>query len=160
MITLPDYLMGRDALYPESLADNLIANAERLLPKINALLTHAAQDGVYPGIDSRTGTPVASGWRPPHINDRTANAAKQSTHLTMNGIDVQDTADRSLARWCLLNLPLLEKYGLWMEDPQWTGGADPWVHLQQLAPGSGRRVYRPTQAPPLAAALVEQGGTA
>jgi len=85
------------------------------------------------------------------VNARTANAAKASTHLTGQGCDLQDHLDRRLAVWCLRNLYALESIGLWMEDPRWTGGTgnkDPWLHVQTRAPGSGRRVFAPSSAPP------------
>ena len=150
MITLADYLMGRATEHGDEITPTMRDDAERLLLRTNALLTMAAQDGVYPGLDARTDTPVASGWRPKGINDRTANAAKQSRHLTMQAIDLRDTEDRALARWCIAHLDALAHLGLWMERPQWTAT---WVHLQSIPPISGRRVYVPTQAPPLCAAL-------
>lgn len=153
MITWEDYLMGRDAEHGDEITQAMRDDAALLLKRVNALLTMAAIDGVYPGIDQHTGTPVASGWRPAHINDRTANAAKGSNHITMRAIDVQDTPDRAIARWCLAHIDVLINLGLWIERPQWTGGADPWVHFQKVPPGSGHRVYVPTQAPPLCAAL-------
>ena len=157
-ITLPDYWMGRDAKYPRDLSYEIIATAKVLLERVNALLQDFADDT---GLDVRQ---VASGWRPRGVNDATANAAVGSTHLTGQGIDLRDTANRDLARWCLANLDTLEAIGLWMEDPQWTwhekAGGAPWVHLQIRPPGSGRRVYVPSAKPPLAAKLREQGGVA
>ncbi len=158
-ITLADYWMGRDAEYAQELTDGIWANARRLLTSVNALLALAAEDGVSPGVDSRTGTWVSSGWRPRAVNDRTSHAGKRSTHIMGLGIDIQDTPDRALARWCLAHAGkggLLEQLGLYMERPQWTGGADPWVHLQKIPPGSGRRVYIPSSDPALAAALPEE----
>lgn len=160
MIALHDYWMGRNITYAGELTPEIRRNAESLLGKVNALLAQAAVDGVSPAIDQVTRTPVASGWRPLGVNARTANSGKASTHITGRGIDLQDTPHRDLARWCLRNLDALEDLGLYMEDPQWTGGRDPWVHLQLVPPGSGKRVYVPSNSPALAAALVEQGGTA
>lgn len=156
MISYEDYLMGREKKYRHEITQDMEENAGMLLARVNLLISWAAADGVFPGIDSKTGTHVASGWRPTEINARTSNAGKASKHITMQGIDVQDTPDRTLARWCLRNLASLEEIGLWMEDPQWTGGADPWVHFQSVPPGSGRRVYVPSSAPPLAEKLPEQ----
>lgn len=160
MITNEQYFMGRDAKYPAELTAEIRHNAGVLVGKVNTLLAMAETEGIVPGFDQVTGTHVASGWRPAGVNERTANAAKTSKHLTGQGVDLQDSAGRALARWCLRNLDALEDLGLWMEDPQWTGGRDPWVHLQTVPPGSGKRVYVPSTAPALAAALVEQGGTA
>lgn len=158
IITLDDYWMGRDATYRDQLTCEIIANAQMTVERANALLVLAAADGVEPGINNVTGTYVASGWRPPAINEVTANAAAASKHLLGMAIDIKDQfARRAFARWCLTHLANLEEIGLWMEDPQWT---PTWVHVQIVPPGSGRRVYVPSAAPPRVAKLIEQGGTA
>jgi hypothetical protein len=97
------------------------------------------------------------------VNARTANAAEFSSHITAEGIDPQDHADRRIARWCLRNLNRLAEIGLWMEDPRWCVVLDQhgkevdwWVHWQSRPPRSGRQVYIPNSNPPLAAALPEQ----
>lgn len=153
MIILADYWMGRDQKYAAQLTDQIRDNAADLLGKINLLLSWAANDGVRPALDRDTGTHVASGWRPPAVNDRTSNAANGSKHLTGDGGDLADTGTRDLARWCLRNLDALEEIGLWMEDPRWT---PTWVHLQRLPPKSRRRVYIPSEKPPLCSPLPEQ----
>lgn len=159
-VSIEQYWMGRDVSFARELTGGIRVNAEELLGRVNLLLERAAAEGVEPGVDQMTGNAVASGWRPHGINDRTLNAAATSKHITAQAVDLQDNAHRDLARWCLRNLDVLEELELWMEDPRWTGGADPWVHLQMVPPGSGRRVYVPSTAPPRAAALIEQGGTA
>jgi hypothetical protein len=150
-LTLTDYWMGREVKYSRELTYDIIANAKVLLERVNTLLGRFADET---GIEIER---VASGWRPKGINDATANAAATSRHLTGEGIDLRDTANRDLARWCLANLDALELIGLWMEDPQWT---PTWVHLQSRPPKSERRVYVPSTKPPLAAKLREQGGVA
>lgn len=158
MMLIPaDYWMGRDASHPRDLTEDIRANAAELLGRVNLLLAWAYNDHVTPALDASTGTHVASGWRPPAINDATAHAAKQSRHLTGEAIDLRDNGTRDLARWCMNNLDALEEIGLWMEDPQWT---PTWVHLQIVPPGSRRRVYCPSTHPPLAAKLPEQEGGA
>lgn len=156
MITLPDYWMGRDQKYVAQLTDQIRDNAAELLGRVNLLLSWAYKDGVRPALDATTGNHVASGWRPPAVNDATSNAAAYSKHLTGEAIDLRDHGTRDLARWCLCNLSDLEEIGLWMEDPQWTPS---WVHLQIVPPGSRRRVYCPSSRPPLAAKLPEQEGS-
>lgn len=146
MIDLRSYYSGRDTAYPDELTLDVARNASHLLASVNTLLKCAEADGV-------TAIGVASGWRPRGVNDRTANAAKSSTHITGRGIDLRDHEDRRLARWCLRHLDALEKLSLWMEDPRWTPS---WVHLQSVPPGSGKRVYIPSSAPALALALPEQ----
>lgn len=150
MIRPADYWMGRDATHAADLADATRTNAAELLGRANLLLAWAARDNVR-------ATTVASGWRPPAINDATANAAAKSRHLTGEAIDLRDNGTRDLARWCLKNIDALEEIGLWMEDPQWT---PTWVHLQIVPPGSHRRVYCPSSKPPLVARLPEQDGAA
>jgi hypothetical protein len=153
MITLEQYWMGRDLEYAHELTGGIRAAAEELVGKVNLLLNFAEADGVTPGFDQVTGTHVASGWRPAAVNERTSNAAAASRHLTGQAVDLQDTPDRALAAWCLANLPDLKNCGLWMERPMWTGGRDPWVHLQSVPPRSGRRVFIPSTMPPRAQAL-------
>ena len=158
MLIHDDYFMGRDRAYPEHLTDEIRTNAAELLGRVNLLLTWAMRDNVRPALDARTISHIASGWRPPEINDVTANAAKASRHLTGEAIDLRDTGTRDLARWCLRNLDALEEVGLWMEDPQWTHQppGHPWVHLQIVPPKSRNRVYIPSARPALAAKLPEQ----
>lgn len=158
VLTLEDYWMGRDVRYPEALTAEIRANAARLLASVNILLEVAEKEGVPIGVDEKTGTPIASGWRPPAVNDRTSNAAIASAHLSGRGVDLQDLVHlgRPLARFALVCARpggLLEELELFMERPQWT--AD-WVHLQSYPPKSGRRVYIPSSASPLVAALPEE----
>lgn len=153
MITQVQYFMGRDVSHANSLTADIRRNAGLLLLLVNELLSEAAAEGVQPGIDAQTHCAVASGWRPPGINAKTANAAKNSKHLSGDAIDIRDVRGRALAQWCLRNLDVLERLGLWMEDPRWT---PTWVHLQRVPPGSGRRVYRPSSNPPLAPPLPGQ----
>lgn len=151
MITLEKYWMGRNLKYSAMLNHEIIQNAQVTVDKANELLAaFEAETGIV--IDT-----VASGWRPPVVNSSTPNAATGSRHLTARAVDLRDTPDRDLARWCLRNLDQLEDIGLWMEDPQWTPS---WVHLQIVPPGSDRRVYIPSTQPPLAKLLPEQGGDA
>jgi hypothetical protein len=153
VITLQQYWTGRDEAFPEDCTLAVRRNAAALLAAVNTLLKCAAEDRVAPGIDEHTWNQVASGWRPPSVNARTSNAGKHSTHITGQGVDLQDHADRRLARWCLRNLDRLEGLGLYMEDPRWTPS---WLHLQCVPPASGKRVYIPSSAPALALALPEQ----
>ncbi len=147
-ITLEHYWMPerRDRLYPAECTQAVRDNATELLRRVNALLEIAALDDVYTGVDEATKGPVASGWRPEVVNDRTANSAKgTSAHITGEGVDLEDHPEtRALAVWCCKNRDVLERLGLWMEDPRWTGGknrGDPWVHLQIRR--AGRLIYLP-----------------
>lgn len=153
MITVAQYFMGRDASHSTELTPEIRRNAALTVQVVNELLSRAAAEGVQPGINPQTNSNVSSGWRPPGINEKTANAAKGSTHLQALACDVRDTRGRELARWCLANLDVLAELGLWMEDPRWT---PTWVHLQAVPPGSGKRVYRPSSKPPLTPPLPGQ----
>lgn len=147
MITLEKYWMGRDKTHAADLTDQIRSNANATIRTVNQALKM---------FEDETGLicdKCASGWRPPSINDATANAAKNSKHETALAMDVRDVAGRAFAGWCLCNLKKLEAIGLWMEDPRWT---PTWVHLQIVPPGSGRRVYIPSIKPPLCAPLPEQ----
>lgn len=64
---------------------------------------------------------------------------KFSAHLSGEAADVWDR-DRELKKFCVENLPLLEKAGLYMEDPTKTLT---WVHLQTRPPRSGNRIFLP-----------------
>lgn len=151
------YMMGRDVRYPGAVTPEIEANVVLLLEPVNQFVAAAAADGVPIGIDEHTGNIVASGLRPLVVNDRTQNAAGDSTHIWGLGVDLQDiTPARLLARFalrCARPGGLLEQLGLYMERPQWTPD---WVHLQVRAPKSGRRVYIPSSRPPLVAALPEE----
>lgn len=151
ILTLSMYFMGRDMTHAAELTDEIRANAAEWVRRNNLLYEAMARDGVGPAIDQVTRTPIASGWRPRAINDRTSNAALRSTHLIGRGGDHQDHRDRRLARWCLAHLKICEQIGLWIEDPRWTAGRtgeDPWLHTQTIAPRSGRRVFVPNDQPP------------
>ena len=162
MITLDQYFKGRDATYAAELSDTLRRNSEETVTRVNALLVLAAEESVGP--QTVHGSEVASGWRPKAVNDRTANAAQgTSNHLICKACDLHDTGARDFARWCLRNTvplcypagkpDLLAEIGLWMENPMWTPN---WVHLQSVPPQSGKRIYVPSENPPLAEALPEQ----
>lgn len=122
MITLSEYLMGRDSEYP--LTVELALNVAKLLGAINYLR-------------GRWGWPltVSSGYRPGKYN-KAAGGALRSAHLTCEAIDLADL-DGGFAVWCLKNLEELEKAGLWMENPKQTKG---WLHLQ-VRPVPGKRVF-------------------
>ena len=128
--------MGRDLTHAEELTNEIMANAQVTVERVNDLLQRANRSDIHE---------VRSGWRPQGINDVTANSAAHSRHLTGQAVDLPDT-DRNLATWCVDNLDDLEAVGLWMEDPRWT---PTWVHLQIVPPRSEKTVYIPSSKPPL-----------
>lgn len=128
LITLHDYLMGRDQAYPADYTAQVAANAARTVDRINAFLEACGCDGH-----------VNSGWRPPALNAATRGAARHSKHLLALACDLHD-ADGRLDLWALDHPEVLERIGLWQESPAATPG---WCHLQTVAPASGQRVFIP-----------------
>lgn len=133
MITLKDYLTA-SGKYPErekhpEVTAEVLKNAESLLKKVNALLKELKVESVK----------VSSGFRPQSVNANVHGAAKKSNHMTGNAIDLADSNGK-LDILFLQNRPLLEKYGLYLEHPDATLQ---WSHLQQVAPKSGKRVFKP-----------------
>lgn len=111
MISVKEYLMGRDAEFP---LDMLQArNMAELLSRVNWLLAKLEIE-----------TKVTSGYRPSAINKK-IGGAKMSTHTVCAGIDLADSSGL-IAKKFLDNLDLLEKVGLWLESPTYTKG---WTHL-------------------------------
>ena len=129
MMTLNEYLMGRDKDFP---LDMLQArNAADLLARVNWLFgtleLHAK---------------VSSGYRPSAIN-KSVKGAKNSAHMSCQAIDLNDPGGMLSAKM-LDHLDLLEKCGLYLENPKYTikNGAQ-WTHLQSRAPKSRSRVFNP-----------------
>jgi hypothetical protein len=102
----------------------------------------AVLDGVQFENNPETGTWVASGWRPPPVNDLTTNAAAHSRHMIGGACDIYDPHGE-LAMWLRHNMPHAEDIGLWFEDFRCT---PTWVHGQTVPPKSNNRVYIPSLA--------------
>lgn len=111
MITACDVLMNRDFEFP--LTAELRVNLNNLLWCVNRF-REAYGVKMY----------VSSGYRPGHYN-KDAHGAKGSAHLICKAVDFHD-ADGSIKAWIKADLKILERCGLWMEDPDKTVG---WVHL-------------------------------
>lgn len=134
MITLDEYLMGRDKLYPDELTPQLLENARLTIAKVNSFLYIAKSKGVL------TLTPIlTSGWRPQGINSRVKGAAKRSLHLTCQAIDLNDKHGQ-IDDFAFNNQRVLVDLGLYLEHPDATPN---WCHLQTKPPRSGNRVFRP-----------------
>lgn len=138
-ITMADYWMGRDDLYPLQLSTEIRANAMRTVALANDLLEIAAAVGVYP-TGGKYGV-VRSGWRPPAVNAATLGAAPSSKHLTGRAIDINDD-EGDIDEWLMSDAgqAALTKIGLWIEHPAAT---KTWSHWQIVPPNSGRRVFYP-----------------
>lgn len=123
MISRSEILMGRDVLFP--LDSTKEANLEKLLRALN--IFRAA-----------FGKPmrVSSGYRPGHFNT-SAGGAEKSCHPNCEACDFHD-ADGELKRFALANVELLERAGLYMEDPSRT---PTWLHLQTRP--TKRRIFLP-----------------
>ena len=146
MITLTDYWMdGRDSKYRLECTGHIRDAAAETVDRVNMLLKLAEQDGIIRD-------KVSSGWRPPSVNAATPNSAKASKHMTGEACDIADP-DRALAQWCVDHPELLATCELWCEDFRWT---PTWCHFQVVPPKSGKRIFIPSTAPPLAPALERQ----
>lgn len=132
MVTKDEILMGRDKQYPDDYTQEISDNIDELLKIINQVRT-AYNKPMF----------VASGWRPPTINESTSNAAKKSNHLMGLAVDIKDV-DGSLWRWVLINLDLMKRLGIYLEDKRWT---PTWVHFQIVPSKSKKRIYIPSTAP-------------
>lgn len=125
-ITMEEFLMNRDQAHP--LSDEQTGNANTIVPRVNELLEAF---GHYRA--------VTSGYRPAAINSKVKGAAKKSNHILCLACDLED-ADGKLDDFCMANLVLLKKIGLWLEHPDDTKG---WCHVQAISPKSGNRVFKP-----------------
>jgi uncharacterized protein YcbK (DUF882 family) len=128
MVTLAEYIMGRDAQYP--LTQEQWDNAEDLIEKLVELEDHWTDESGEEFV-------ITSGYRPAEINAGIAGAKPDDAHTKCMGVDLRDT-NMELSDFLLRNLTLLEQIGFWMESPQ---SAKDHVHLQIYAPHSGHRVF-------------------
>lgn len=153
MITLTQYF-GPHIDHSDATAEKR-ENALAMLDRVNGLLEIAYSEGVElltnPATQSRISGSGNGGFR----TQLSSVGAKSSKHKIGRAVDVYDPR-RELAKWCVNNLDMLERFGLYMEDPRWT---PTWVHLQDMPPGSGKVVYVPSTQPALAAALPGQSVT-
>lgn len=147
-LTIDDYWMGRDSKYRHELTEQIQVNAAETVRRLNLLRLAYEEDTSLPAPVALNGDVLASGWRPPAVNDVTSNAGKLSTHLTGEGGDMPDP-QRTFARWCCDHPGILVKIGLWIEHPGWTWSprGNHWLHAQTKPPRSGKRVYIPSEAP-------------
>lgn len=125
MITRDEVLMGRDKDSP--LTKELETNLTKLLMALNAFRKIYGKPMV-----------VSSGYRPEAVNAATPGAAKHSNHMICLACDFKD--DGKLDQYCVDNQDVLEKCGLYLEDPAHTPG---WTHLQCVPPRSGNRIFIP-----------------
>lgn len=140
MITIEQYLMGRESIYPDEYTPEIKANAEMTVSKVNALLEWLKGEGL-PLEKNKQGSLVNSGWRPPQINGQTKNAAPKSKHMTGQACDLYDPeGDIDAMLMSGIGQAKLAEIGLWMENPAATKG---WSHVQTIPPRSGQRTFYP-----------------
>lgn len=114
MITLDDYLMGRQSQYAEELSDNnVIEHATVLLEQVNGFLSAL-----------NLKAKVRSGWRPKEINQRVGGSLG-SYHIVGRAIDLSDNSG-CLKKVIETQSSLLRTFNLWMEHPSKT---PTWCHL-------------------------------
>ena len=149
MITISDYF-GSRMNHPQA-GPGMYANADELLGRVNRLLDAAKTAGAYDDeVDPDTGTQVSGskggsgdgGWRPSDA----MTGAPNSKHKQGKACDVYDVGNKlddyiSMFDTANDGNSLLEQMGLWREHPSATAGG--WVHLQSVAPGSGKRTFQP-----------------
>lgn len=139
MLTLAEYLQGRDVTHALEYSPAIRANALRTVEIASKLLVLAKGAGTVI-TPRRDGTLTNSGWRPPSLNATTPGASKTSLHMTGEAIDLNDPTGE-LGSWCMRAAPtVLTDLGLWMEHQSATPG---WVHLQTRPPRSGARIFHP-----------------
>ena len=136
LITLEQYLTA-SGTYPErathkELTDKYKENAKVLLKIVNQALKDLGIKSVR----------VSSGFRPSSVNKATKGAAKVSSHLSCEAIDLVDDKNQSLCK--LFTKEVLEKYNLFREDSDATiGKVSNWIHLQTRKTASGKRIFKP-----------------
>lgn len=120
MITLKEYIMGRDKDAPLTIEQAL--NAADLLSRVNYL---------FGRLNLRA--PVTSGYRPSVVNSH-IGGAKKSSHLTCQAVDLLDQHGK-IGILLSKRTDLLEECGLYLENTNYTkkekdGVITYWVHLQ------------------------------
>ena len=123
------YWMGRDKTHRGELNEKVVDNSINLMRRVNALLKEL-------GISTAK---VNSGWRPPTYNEELRRkgvpAARKSKHISGEAVDLADVG-HVIANSVMKDPSILERHGLWMEDPSRTRT---WVHFDL---GSGRNADR------------------
>jgi hypothetical protein len=126
LLTLDDYFTS-SGKYPDralssEIDDEVRKNAIDLLSKVNMLLDDLGVDKVL----------LSSGFRTSSANS-SAGGAKRSGHMAGQSLDIQDDKEQSLAKLCAAHPALLRKYGLFLENPDFTKGKiSNWLHLDTI----------------------------
>ncbi len=148
MISLNDYLKGRDVEYAADFTEEIKANAIRTIQCVNAGLELFYHFPIKPNPTRRT---CNSGWRPAALN-AAAGGALHSHHMTALACDISDDDEQELALWSLRNKDMLINVGIVaMERPEAcvklvNGKIVHWVHWQVISVASGVFVFWPSQS--------------
>ena len=140
-ITLTDYMMGRDVIFPEALTPEITANAEKTVKLVNSLLAVMEAEGMKLEAHPVSQSLVSSGWRPPQINRQVKGAAPKSKHMTGEAVDLYDP-EGDIDNFLLSGAGqrVLASLGLYIEHPSATKS---WSHIQIVPPRSQLRVFYP-----------------
>jgi hypothetical protein len=134
-ITIHDYAMGRDELFPKEW-ELVKDNAEKFLDQLNAFLAEAFPDHAFF---------IASGWRPESVNKATPGASVKSWHIKAMAIDLDDR-DHFLKDNLKPDInpgqaELLRKHGLFMEHRD---SCPDWCHFDKgNRPDRPSRIFKP-----------------
>lgn len=137
MIRIGQYIGGFYA-HPD-LTRTVEHNAIDLLEAVNKLMARAEEDQVTFPINPATRSQVSGhsygGFRP----QACPIGAPNSKHKRGQAVDIYDPGNL-IDAWCLAHQDVLEECGIWIEHPDKTPH---WVHMQNIAPRSGSRVFYP-----------------
>jgi hypothetical protein len=119
--------------------DTVKSNADALLVKVNALITHMTACGVRFQNNPVTGSLVSGvtygGFRPQNCTQ----GVPESAHKTGQAVDIYDPRG-DIDKWLLTNEKLLDHFELWFEHPDKTPN---WCHMGTRKPKSGNRFFYP-----------------
>jgi hypothetical protein len=133
-ISKETYFNGKNKKFANDLTVEVTENVTKLLIAVDKFLANYTKPVI-----------ISSGWRPKSYNTQIGGATF-SNHITGLAIDLKDT-DNRLFEYVLQNLELAKELGLYFEHKNWT---PTWVHIQLIAPKSGKRIFVPNSKPALA----------
>lgn len=125
MITIEEYLEGRDLAYPPT--DEMMQSLEDLLEKISML-----------ELELNLSFEMTGGYRPEiMIENHALPGCPHDAHSDCTGIDLHDP-NLDISKRLLEDPAILEEVGLYMESPV---SSKNHLHLQSRAPKSGNRIF-------------------
>lgn len=134
MITY-DRIVTSDGKYPDrSVSPELTLDVRLNIGELARLTTACLTEA---GFDTKA-LVINSGFRTVAAN-KAAGGSKFSSHCSGMAIDIADP-DGLIYRTLSTNIPLLQKYGLYLEDGSKTVG---WCHVTSRRPPSGKQIFLP-----------------